>query len=288
MKLGILRSRGFSFHGFAFLGGDVGIKASGLKLIGLSLSVRPLTEGPHLNLVEVIGLNQVGLEPSIRELGFQIESIAFLGVGPRLYPIQYGGSGFGLLRGWGSLLRGINTETLVDLTGDVGELTLQVRPRADSGIKPLVHSKISSLIAGEIDLLDTRIALADVYTQVDEGLQYLIANRPISPCGAVGYLDGNGPIVIVIVGASPGGVGLIHVLTNLGIIANPIGGTSLTRSGYENVTTGLGTQLAGHVVNGDLGDGVFATIVVVGRPDVNGRQRTTDCHCYLPPFSDRS
>ena len=154
-------------------------------------------------------------------------------------------------------------EPSVDLFGDIRELALKVRARASGGCEPLVHSEIAGLITGEVEPCDA-VALADVHAEVNQCSKGFVADVPLPARGIiVGNFNSHGTIIICGIGTAPATVALVHIQPNPTIRADAVVGTGLSARGGEHSPASFYGQVARHVMDGNLVNGMIAGLRAV-------------------------
>jgi hypothetical protein len=144
-----------------------------------------------------------------------------------------------------------------------------------------MHRQIAIFIAGEVQRLNA-VPLADVPAEVNELLQGGIANVPVAADFVIGYLDGNGLIVIVGVRACPCPILFLNVHPDSAVCPDAVIRAGLSGSGSKDVPTGFNGQISRHVMDSDFLDGISPGIGTVWGNFRVVYQRTVT-HGFVPP-----
>ena len=86
-------------------------------------------------------------------------------------------------------------KSLINLVGDVRELTAEVGTGALSVGEPFVHSQVTRGVACKVEALDA-VSLTDVNAEVDESSHSDIANVPLSANFVVSHLNSDSAVVV--------------------------------------------------------------------------------------------
>ena len=150
-----------------------------------------------------------------------------------------------------------------DFGGDVGELALEVRAGANCIGIEAVHREGAVLIAGIGQLRDA-VAAADVGAKVEQSGIRFIANVPVGSAAIVGDLDRDGTMVVPRAGRAPGTVCFVTEQADTTAGFDSVVCAHLARGPTDKSAESFKRCIAGHVMNGNLRDGLAAGTVAVG------------------------
>ena len=106
------------------------------------------------------------------------------------------------------------------------------------------------------------VAPANVRTQLDEGLPHIGVDG-VGVEGVAGAFDGDGPVVILPAGCTPGAVALVHHGANAPIVSDTVVAAGPFGLPAELAAQGVNTHLPHYAVYGDGVDFVIARTIPV-------------------------
>lgn len=212
--------------------------------------------GVHSKFAGAVGTFQASLSNAEgrEQMRVQTTGLAFLHHdGDEVFLIRLGGFS-------GSALP---FQTFRDFGGDVGELALEVGAGAGRGGVEAVHREGAVLVTGIGQLRDA-IAAADVGAKVEQSGIRFIANVPVGSAAIVGDLNRDGAVVVPRAGRAPGTVSFMTEQADTTAGFDSVVCAHLARGPTDKRAERFKRCIAGHVMNGNLRDGLVARAVAVG------------------------
>lgn len=150
-----------------------------------------------------------------------------------------------------------------DFGGDVRELALEVRTGTGGGSVEAVHREGAFLVTG-IGQLRNAIAAADVGAKVEQSGIRFIADMPVGSAAIVGDLDRDGTMVVPRAGRAPGTVCFVTEQADTTAGFDSVVCAHLARGPTDKSAESFQRGITGHVMNGNLRDGLVSGTVAVG------------------------
>ena len=246
----------------------------------------------------------VAVEHTVARIGIG----AFLGIGQNLVRALLG---FGIRPGLADAVQhfrfrscgrsgrgGSAVQSRRDLRCQIAQAAVQPITRAGLVGKPAMDGQHHFVRLGRVvqrlglvrkpDQLLFPVALADIRTQLDQGIVDL-AVHGIGCGGVAGALNGDGTLVILPAGRTPGAVLFLHTERNPAVRADAVVAAGLTVRADEAIADAFCGGLSHNTVGRDAVNAVSSLTGVVGAQLGVCHQRTVRISHYCPSFpSERS